>query len=175
MAGNANSGRKKLSVAEKKLKGTYRKDRDEKQEKAENAVSSQIAFDRNSEIKAPAVFSGYPKIKKAFKLHAQSLIHLGLLAPQDVPELTMLYELLAQYTDVSQCLKSVDIVDNFEQYQALTHLRLNLQKQFSSLAAKYYISPTARAKLTLDVLEIDKKQSENESAISKILSQRKVK
>jgi phage terminase small subunit len=172
MAGNANSGRKKTSVAEKKLKGTYRKDRDEKQEKAESAVSSLIAFDRDCVIKAPATLSGYPKIKKAFVQHAQSLIQLGLLSPQDVPELTMLYELLAQYTDVSQCLKTVDIVEDFEQYQALTHLRLNLQKQFSSLAARYYISPTARAKLTLDVLEIDKKKSENQNAISKILAKR---
>ncbi len=171
MAGNANSGRKRLSIAEKKLKGTYRADRDEKQEEAESAVSSVIAYEKTARVKAPSYFSS--DIKKLYEQHAKSLIQLGLLIPSDLPELQMLYDTLSQYREVNEALKGVDITDDLMTYQALTSIKCKLQQQFTSLASKYYISPTARAKLTLDVLEIDKKQGENESIISKILAKQK--
>lgn len=169
MAGNANSGRNRLSVAEKKLKGTFRADRDKKQEKAENTVCNTIAFPKDTIIAPPCHLP--PDIQSLYCQHAQSLISLGLLTPSDLPELAMLYDTLLQYREVNEALKGVDILDDLMTYQMLTNLKCKLQQQFTSLAARYYISPTARAKLTLDVLEIDKKQNEN--AITRILARKK--
>ena len=171
MAGNANSGRKKTPIAEKKLKGTYRADRDGKQESAENTVNNAVAIPRDTAVKAPRTLS--KKSAALFEQHAAALIQLGILSAVDLPELEMMYQLLDQFREVSECLKDVDIVEQTVLYQSLTHLRINLQKQFSAIAARYYISPAARTKLTLDVLDIEKKKSENENALEKILSKRK--
>ncbi len=168
MAGNKNSGRRRLSVAEKKLKGTYRKDRQSEQEQIENEMSELVALNKNSQIQVPKNLTNKNLIE-FYKSHTKKLVELGLLADFDLPELNAMYEVLQQYYDVVEELKKTDIKENFILYKELTDISQRLLKTFSSLSSKYYISPTARAKLTLDVLDIQHKQTENKSAISKAM------
>lgn len=172
MAGNKNSGRRKTSVAEKKLNGTFRKDRHGEQEQTENMLSEIVAFDKETKIETPSAITN-KQIASFYQSHTQHLINLGLLTPFDLPELNAMYEVLQQYTEIKAELKKTDITKDFELYKELTYLSEKLLKTFTSLSPRYYISPTARAKLTLDALEIEKKKSENEqSAIGKILARK---
>lgn len=169
MAGNKNSGRRRLSVAEKKLKGTYRKDRQSEQEQVENEMSEIVALKKNTQIKPPKNLTNKNLIE-FYKSHTNKLLELGLLADFDLPELNAMYEVLQQYYDVVEELKKTNIKENFIQYKELTDISQRLLKTFSSLSSKYYISPTARAKLTLDVLDIQHKQTENKSAITRAMN-----
>ncbi len=169
MAGNKNSGRRRLSVAEKKLKGTFRKDRQSEQEQIENEITQIVALNKDAQIKPPKNLVNKNLIE-FYKSHTKKLLELGLLAPFDLPELNAMYEVLQQYYDVVEELKKTNIKENFIQYKELTDISQRLLKTFSSLSSKYYISPTARAKLTLDVLDIQHKQNENKSAITRAMN-----
>jgi phage terminase small subunit len=161
-------GRNKKPTAQKKLEGTFRKDRDGK--KPDNFLPSII--DTSTEIEVPQTITD-DYVIDAFKAHARMLCQLQLLTPSDIPELEQLYLTLQQLRQVQSKLKDLDPITNMENYSALTKLSIKLGIRFSSLCAKYYISPQARMKLQLDALNVEKVKTENKSIAAKLLSAKK--
>lgn len=165
---NGIMARTRKTIAEKKRNGTFKPSRDGKREQTENKIieivgPETIAFDLPSEIHSKEIISFY-------KWHTHFLNQLHIITPADIPTLNQMYLTLQQITDIDEQLHKTDLTKDFETYSALTKLRIRLCTLFNQVATQFYITPTARAKLTLDHLEIEKKQSENnQSVIGKLI------
>lgn len=78
MAGNKNSGRNKKSISEKKLKGTYRKDRDSEQETVEITVQNAgVILAPDTVIEPPAEITD-SFVKDYYRFHTNQLIQLNI-------------------------------------------------------------------------------------------------
>lgn len=159
----------KKAVSLHKLNGTYRKDRYGKQEQIEKAVADIIAFSADSVLEPPKNITDN-FVKQYYQYHTNELIKLRLLTPSDIPELNNMYLLLQQLRKVQDRLDKLNIDTDLDEYERLTKLEIKLSNTFSELAKRYFISPTARTKLQLDKLDVEKKQAENQSVISKLIN-----
>lgn len=157
-----------LSVAQKKLNGTYRKDRHGKQEQTEQKLS-ETCFSPETTLTPPKEITD-PFVKDYYLFHTNQLIQLKILSPSDIPEINLLYFQLQQLRQIQKQLLETDLTKDFDQYERLTKLSIKLGNSFSELAKRYYISPTARTRIQLDNLELETKKAENQSVISKLLS-----
>lgn len=159
--------RTRKTIAEKKRNGTFKPSRDGNREATENKIieivgNEKISFELPSEIQNEEVISFY-------KWHTNFLNHLHILTPADIPTLNQMYLTLQQIKNIDSEIQKTDITD-LDKYTALTKLRIKLCNLFNQVATQFYITPTARAKLTLDHLEIEKKQNENsQSVIGKLI------
>lgn len=159
--------RTRKTVAEKKRNGTYKPSRHGEQEKTENAIQ-EIIGQENFSINPPKEITS-KEIISFYKWHTNFLNQLHILTPSDLPSINQMFLTLQQIQDLDERLHETDLTKDFETYEALTKLRIKLCNLFNGLATQFYITPTARAKLTLDHLEIEKKQNENQSVISKLI------
>lgn len=174
MAGNTNSGRKKKPVAEKKLAGTFRKDRHAEQEKAENTLSEICCIDENSVIQCPTTITDETAIS-FWNSQSDFLIRCRLLKPQDLPQLESLCRDLEMLRTITAKLDELDLSDpSNEQVDILLKRKARIENSFNTKCVKFYVSPADRAKLALDTLDIERKQQENQSAISKIIARNSV-
>lgn len=159
--------RTRKTIAEKKRNGTFKPSRDGNREATENKIieivgNEKISFELPSEIQNEEVISFY-------KWHTNFLNQLHILTPADIPTFNQMYLTLQQIKNIDSEIQKTDITD-LDKYTALTKLRIKLCNLFNQVATQFYITPTARAKLTLDHLEIEKKQNENsQSVIGKLI------
>lgn len=159
--------RTRKTIAEKKRNGTFKPSRDGNREATENKIieivgNEKISFELPSEIQNEEVISFY-------KWHTNFLNQLHILTPADIPTLNQMYLTLQQIKNIDSEIQKTEITD-LDKYTALTKLRIKLCNLFNQVATQFYITPTARAKLTLDHLEIEKKQNENsQSVIGKLI------
>lgn len=157
----------KKSVAEKKRNGTFKPSRHGEQEKTENLITEIIGSEKLT-VEIPQEIHS-KELKDFYKWHTNFLNQLHILTPSDLPSINQMFLTLQQITDIDERLHETDLTKDFETYEALTKLRIKLCNLFNGLATQFYITPTARAKLTLDHLEIAKKQNENQSVIGKLI------
>ena len=161
--------RNKLSTAEKKLKGTFRKDRASEQDKNEQIIAT-TNFVEGTQLEVPAELTD-DFVKSYYKFHTQQLIKLHILSPADIQELNQLYITLQQLRKIQKEINETSIND-LDKYERLTKLSIKLGNRFSDLAKKYYISPVARTRLQLDNELLKTKQIENSSVIGKLISEK---
>ena len=166
------AGRPRKTVAQLKLTGSYRKDRYGKRNETETAVAELSTFTAGQSLEPPENITD-DFVKNYYRYHTKLLIQLGILQPSDIPELNLMYETLQTERNVQAQLQKVDITKDLKTYTALAKILIKLINTFSSLAQKYYISPSSRTHLELDNLELQKKKIENESIVSKIISNKK--
>ena len=162
--------RTRKPIAQKKLEGTYRKDRDGNRDKSEIILSNlDTAFKEGDSLEPPANITD-DFVKQHYIYHSRLLIKLHILQLSDIPELNMMYELLQRERQVERELESIDISSDIDTFERLTKLQIKLSNAFSSLSVKYYISPTARTHLELDNLELEKAKSETQSITARLLA-----
>jgi phage terminase small subunit len=97
--------------------------------------------------------------KRYYKQHLALLSKLHILSYSDLPELSMMYETLEQYRKVNAQLQS--LVPATKEYGNLSRLAMKLSKHFTELAHHYYLSPVARNKMLIDVLDISAKKEKS--------------
>lgn len=163
------SGRPRKPTAELQLQGTYRDDRHKN--RPENNLGSYLQV---PEKVTPPDTLKTKYCRDYYSYHVNLLISFGVLTISDLPEIQMIFETLEQYREVFTQLKSMDPLKDLDNYDKMTRLLLKLGMRFSDLGAKYCISPTARNKMTLDVLNIQKSETENASVINKLIGKKKV-
>jgi phage terminase small subunit len=135
----------------------------------ENYISNYLEVPQNIE---PPVSIVDVFCKEHYKYHVRLLANLKILTLSDIPEIDMMYEILQEYRKTYNQLQTIDMIKENETYEKLSNRLLKYSKQFSVLASKYCISPTARNKLTLESLSI-KKEIEHTSITTKLLNKKK--
>lgn len=174
MAGNKNSGRKKKPVVEKKLAGTFRKDRHAEQEKAENLLNQICCIDQNTILTCPETITDKTAIN-FWDNQIKFLISCGILKPQDLPLFESLCKDLEMIREITKKLSMLEISDpTSEQVDILLKRKSRLENSYNSKCVKFFVSPADRARLALDALDIERKQQENQSAISKIIARNSI-
>ncbi len=160
-------------IAQKKLEGTYRKDRDLEREQREAALSEiKVVLPPGSTIRCPKSL----KTKAArtfFRQHTAMLIRLQVLAHSDLPQVERLWVIFEKLARVQESLIEADPLT--AEFERLRNSYLMFARYFDSLAKNYYISPAARSRLTIDVLNAVKTAQEvraGEDAIGAILAGR---
>lgn len=144
-------GRPRKPVEQKKLEGTYRKDRDAKEESTQVALrQSHFLLERKSLSCPPTVTDEY--VKKAWRTLAKRELSVHRLADIDVPHMEQMFLVLQRARKVYQDLLEAEADDDGERAEKLEKRWLALADKFSSMAKSYDITPAARAKLTLDEL-----------------------
>lgn len=157
-------GRHKAPVELKKLTGTYRADRDGK------IISVSEIAPAVTSIKCPAdVKDKY--CRTAYETHAKFLISLGLLQEADSPQFTSIYVMLQEIRKVAHELEQMKPEN--ANYEKLIHIYTKLTSRFDQIASAYYLSPSARTKLTSDMIQIKKGQEEVESIVARKLRMKK--
>lgn len=105
-----------------------------------------------------------------YKYHINLLIGLKILTLSDIPEIELLYQTLQQCRRIRERLNTMSM--DAEGYIALSELFLKLSSYFSKVAQKYYISPTSRARIQLEQLNLDQAKKK-ESSVSKLIKQKR--
>lgn len=166
--------RPKKPVALKKLEGTYRKDRDADREKVEKTLArnENILFPDDVRISCPSTIKT-TYVRSYWKKLTKMLISLNVLSPADIPQLEQLCIVLEKLREVQKLFIEVSPID--ENFEILQKHFISLSNKFDTLGSKYYISPQARTKLTLDNLNCIKTEQDikkNDNAINSLLSSR---
>jgi phage terminase small subunit len=159
-------GRHKTPQALKKLQGTYRADRDNG---AENLLSNYLEKIQHF-LPPDSITDDY--CKTHYSHHINFLSNLNIITYSDIPEINTMYEALQEYRKVYVELQKIKL-SNVDDYEKLSNLLLKYGKRFSELAVKYCISPTARNKLTLEELQINKEVEEQKSLTAKLIGKKK--
>ncbi len=166
--------RPKKPIELKKLEGTYRKDRDENSEKVQDVLvqNTKIIFSPDVKVTCPKTIQT-KYVRSYWKKLTSMLIGLKVLSPSDIPQLEQLCIVLEKLREVQELWMKISPLD--ESYERVQKMYINLSNKFDVLGSKYYISPQARAKLTLDVLNVTKTKQDiekNDNAINNLLSHR---
>jgi hypothetical protein len=160
-------GRHRQSTEQLKLQGTY------KAVKHEHYPDSKITdYLQVPEKIIPPETLKTDYCRQYYTYHVNLLLRLGILTISDLPELQILFETLELYRKLFENVSRLDPLDDLETYEKLAGLLLKAGKRFSDLGAKYYISPTARNKMLLDSLNIQKAETENQSMTAKLLGKK---
>ncbi|WP_147612316.1 P27 family phage terminase small subunit [Treponema pectinovorum] len=166
--------RPKKSVELKILEGTYRADRDSTAKVISDTIKkTEIILDKKN-IPCPKTIQD-EYVKKYWKKLTRSLLSIHVLSGADIPQLEMLCIILQRIRKIQEELESIDYKES-EDIETLEKRYLRFVAKFDSLGAKYYISPQARSKLTLDDLAIVKTAQDiqkKQDGISNILAMRK--
>lgn len=164
----ATCGRPKKSIAQKKFEGTYRKDRDAETELIEKKISSlpNVIISQDTKISCPkTIKTRY--VKTYWKKLTTSLISMQVLSFADIPQLENMMIILEKLREAQEKFSNCsldDLCENGDDYDRCLKAVTKLTQMFNDLANKYYISPSARSKLTLDMLNIQKTAQEIETA-----------
>lgn len=161
------AGRPRKPTEQLKLAGTYRADRHSKN--ADTVIKDVLEVP--GELVPPNTITDTYCIEH-YKYHTNLLINLKILTASDLPEIEMLYLTLQQYRQVQKKISELDMILDMEAYTQLTKIALRLSNYFSTIAQKYYISPTSRTKLQIDRLNLEKAKKE-ESLTGKLLKKKK--
>lgn len=155
------------SIAQKKLEGTYRKDRDSEREETENALSIVLPV---KELKISKVIQD-KNVKKAYKEHIGFLHNLGPLAEQiaDSPLLEQAYFCLQEANRIQEHLSTVDM--DSDEYTKLEKSYFRFFNVYERIVKEFFLTPNARTKLKLDILSAKEKETniEHKSIVSSLL------
>lgn len=161
------AGRPRKPTEQLKLSGTYRKDRHENN--ADTLIADMLTIPQV--IQPPdTIIDSY--CQEHYKYHINLLVKLKILTASDLPEIELLYTTLQQCRQVREQLAMMNMTSDTFEYIALSKLLLKLSDYFSKVAQKYYISPTSRARIQLEQLNLDKVKKD-ESNISKLIKRKK--
>jgi phage terminase small subunit len=161
--------RLKKPVAVHKLEGTYNATRHGNS--AEPLIASHVEVPK--EILTPPDSITDTAVRDYYEHHLRFLARLNLLHYSDIPEIIIMYKALQEYRKVSDELQTVDMMADTAKYGFLSTQVLKFGKRFSDLAVKYCISPTVRAKLTLENLQISKEIAGQRSITAKLIGDKK--
>lgn len=170
-------GRPRLPTELKALKGTLNTTREKNKPSVDTALAkkSTAIFPEETKIACPkTIKSKY--VKAYWKKLTAMLVSIRVLSPADIPQLEQLCLILEKLREVQKFYSDLDPLEDFEEFSNAQKVYIALSNKFDQLGSKYYISPAARTKLTLDELNVIKTGQEiqkNESAISAILGGRK--
>ena len=169
------AGRPRKPVAQKKFEGTYRKDRDQERELVEKKVIETGALiPKDKKISCPkSIKTKY--VRSYWRKLTTTLISMQVLSEIDLPQLETMLLILEKLREVQEEFSNYTVKDDPAIFDACLKLMQRLTQMFDSLASKYYISPAARSKLTLDVLNIQKTAQEiqkNLSGVDKVMQLR---
>jgi phage terminase small subunit len=170
MPGNKNSGRKRLPIAEKKLRGTYDVTRDKERDEVETNLLP-TAIPENTIINPPEVITDEYVIS-AYKNHVNWLTHYNQLHQIDIAELDELFITLQQLRNVTRKrleMESGDITGNLDDYYRLTQIEVKLRKQFVDMGKDFMMTPTVRSKLTIEQLTADKMAAEKKEREANVI------
>lgn len=158
-------GRPPKPIEQKKLEGTYRKDRDLQREQTEKQLreAPSAMFKPGEKVKCPASITDR-YVRNYWKKMTTALIALGVLSYVDVPEVEQLCMTLQKLREVQVTFSTLSPFD--EDFDLWEKRYIRLANKFSELGAKYFISPAARSKLRLEDLNIQKTEKELEKASS---------
>lgn len=165
-------GRPRKPTEQKKLEGTYRKDRD---------VSADTRIAETSVIVPEGTRIPVPKTittkfcRKYFKEVVKNLEVMHVLSRADLPQIENLCITLEKLREVQEIFAQTSPFD--EEFDLIEKRFTRLSQKFDLLASKYYISPAARTQLKLQDLNLVKTAQEikkNESAVSNLLAARKI-
>lgn len=173
------AGRPRKPVALKKFEGTYRKDRDSGKEISERQIKSVpgVIVPPDSKISCPKTIQT-KYVRSYWKRLTNNLISMQVLSYNDLPQLENMMLILEKLREAQEqfSLCSFSDVAALANYDICLKIVSKLTQMFNDLAAKYYISPSARSKLTLDLLNIQKTSQEiekNATGVDKLLALRK--
>ena len=172
------AGRPRKPVELKKLEGTYRKDRDNGKEIAEKQIKSVpgVIIPPESKISCPKTIKT-KYVRSYWKRLTNNLISMQVLSYNDLPQLENMMLILEKLREAQEQFSQCSFSDaaDLANYDICLKIVSKLTQMFNDLAAKYYISPSARSKLTLDLLNIQKTSQEiekNASGVDKLLALR---
>ncbi|MDR1301548.1 MAG: hypothetical protein LBK43_03645 [Treponema sp.] len=160
-------GRPRKPTTQLKLAGTYREDRHGKNP---DTLIADLLNIPGELVPPETLIDTY--CREHYKYHTNLLINLKILTVSDLPELELLYLTLQQCRQIRERLATLDMLKEPDDYVRFTRILINLSDYFSKVAQKYYISPTARTKLQLDQLNLEKAKQE-ESITKKLLNKKK--
>ena len=170
-------GRQRLPTELKALKGTLNTTREKNKPSADTALAkkSTAIFPEGTKIACPkTIQSKY--VRSYWKKLTAMLVAVRVLSPADLPQLEELCIILEKLRKVQSLFSDLDPLEDFDTFEKTQKVFIALSNKFDQLGSKYYISPAARTKLTLDELNVIKTGQEiqkNESAISALLGGRK--
>lgn len=144
--------RPKKPTALLKLQGTYRADQNG--ENRPDEVLSEIIDLANQQIEPPASIKD-EYCRQFYSSQIKMLQQLNLLSVNDLPELENLTFILQQMRAIQKQLQKTK-PDQIEAFGKLSKIFQNYTRLFSTIAQKYYISPTARMRINLDALNLAK-------------------
>lgn len=169
-------GRPRKPIEQKKLEGTYRKDRDAPVERKQAEMRAvEAIFPEGTRVSCPATVTD-KYVRSYWKKLTGMLVAIKVLSPADIPQLEQLCVVLQKLREVQIMYANASPADDFNEFERIQKAYIALSNKFDQLGSKYYISPSARSKLVLDALNVEKTQQEitkNDSAISAILGARK--
>lgn len=146
-------GRIKKPVELKELEGTYRADRDGERKAVQLTIKKTSLLYTKKNIPCPANITD-EYVRKYWKNLTKALLSIHVLSGADIPQLEMMCKILERIRKLQTQLDTIE--DDLEQEEILERRYLKLVEKFDSLAQKYYVSPQARSKLTLDELNVVK-------------------
>lgn len=170
-------GRQRLPTELKALKGTLNTTREKNNPSADTALAkkSTAIFPEETKIACPkTIKSKY--VRAYWKKLTAMLVSIRVLSPADIPQLEQLCLILEKLREVQTYYSDLDPLEDFDTFEKTQKVFIALSNKFDQLGSKYYISPAARTKLTLDELNVIKTGQEiqkNESAIGALLGGRK--
>ena len=157
------AGRPPKPVELKKFEGTYRKDRDQKKEKTEKSLTlvPGMIIPKDEKVTCPKTLKT-PYVRKYWKKLTNNLIQLQVLSYNDIPQLENIMIILEKLREAQEQFAACSLSEATEvvKFGVILDLVNKLTKMFNELASKYYISPSARSKLVLDVMTIEKTSQE---------------
>lgn len=169
-------GRQRLPTELKALKGTLNTTREKNKLSADTALATKpnAIFPEGTKISCPkTIQSKY--VKAYWKKLTAMLVTIRVLSPADLPQLEQLCLILEKLREVQKLYSDLNPLEDFEAFSNAQKVYIALSNKFDQLGSKYYISPAARTKLTLDELNVIKTGQEiqkNESAITALLQAR---
>lgn len=172
------AGRPRLPRELKERRGTInvtdeKKYEEERKAEAEIKQVPSAIFPPDTKLPCPkSITDRY--VKNYWKKMTTALISIGVISPLDIPEIEQLCVILQKLRKVQDTFMEIDPCDDDFDLWEKRYIRLS--DKFSTLGAKYYVSPVARSKIRLDDLNIQKTQQElkkNESVLAKLLENRK--
>lgn len=142
----------KKPIAQKKIEGTYRADRDAPREEAEAvAASVGVFYPQGASLRCPKTIRT-TEGRRHWRAVTQNCIRLGMLSPVDLPQVERMCWLYEKIEELGAAFRRMSpLEDGFK--VALDSL-LKMSKAYDALADKYYVSPQARSRLALDAINV---------------------
>ena len=170
-------GRPKLPTEYKRLKGTLNTTREKNNPSADSVIAQKPSaiFPEETKIACPKTIK-CKYVRSYWKKLTAMLVSVRVLSPSDLPQLEELCIILEKLREVQSLFSDLDPLEDFDTFEKTQKVFIALSNKFDQLGSKYYISPAARTKLTLDELNVIKTSQDiqkNESAIGALLGGRK--
>lgn len=148
-------GRVKKPVELKELEGTYRADRDGERKAVQLTIKKTSLLYNKKTLPCPDTIRD-EYVRKYWKNLTKALLSIHVLSGADIPQLEMMCKILERVRKLQTQLDQTDDDTELETEEILERRYLKLVEKFDALAQKYYVSPQARSKLTLDELNVVK-------------------